>query len=142
MTNRNKRRGDEEERWVRDYLRTNGFPTCERTRAGYERDGGDLHLDPIVGVGPRVIAQVKNTQALNWTDWIPALQQQIEQARAQVGFLAIRRTLPNRRVLRLAVMPLDKFVDLLTAAGYGTPTSDDPWPDYQPVTELNPEEIP
>ncbi|WP_064078920.1 hypothetical protein [Prescottella equi] len=54
MPNPNKLRGDRAERAVRDYLRANGFPHCERTRAGYTRDAGDLHPAPGATAGQAV----------------------------------------------------------------------------------------
>jgi hypothetical protein len=121
MTNANKRRGDEFERSQRDYYRLTGFPHAERTRAGYERDGGDIHLDPVVGMAPGVICQAKNWGGTNWTQWIQDLRQQTRLARAEVGFLAVKRRGVGEAGEQLAVMPMWEFLLLLRRAGYGQP---------------------
>lgn len=121
MTNSNKRRGDDFERSQRDYYRLVGFPHAERTRAGYERDGGDIHLDPVVGVAPGVIAQAKNWGATNWTQWIHDLRLQVVAAHADVGFLAVKRRGVGEAGEQLAVMPMWEFLHLLRRAGYGQP---------------------
>lgn len=121
MTNRNKRIGDDFERLLREYCRANGFPGAERTRAGYERDGGDIHLDPVIGVGPGVIAQAKNWGTPNWTSWTEELRRQVRESRAQVGFLAVKRRGVADGGEQLAVMPMREFLFLLRRAGYGQP---------------------
>ncbi|MFC9514609.1 hypothetical protein ACFTSD_02655 [Nocardiaceae bacterium NPDC056970] len=121
MTNRNKAKGDRYERDVRDFLRGHGFPGCERTRAGYERDAGDLHLDPVVGVGPGVIAQCKDHKTPNWSEFLEGLAEQIGESRAEVGFLSVKRSRPGKAPLNLFVMPLEAGVELLRRAGYGEP---------------------
>ncbi len=121
MANPNKRKGDAGERAVRDFLRSHGFPGTERTRAGYARDHGDLHL------APGLICQVKDTQVLRWSWWLPELSEQIEDSGADVGFLAVKR--PQFGAAKagqwLAVMTVEQMSELLRAAGYGTPLSEE-----------------
>lgn len=124
MTNKNKRRGDEFERQQRDFYRIAGFPHAERTRAGYERDGGDIHLDPVVGMAPGVISQCKNVVTPRWSEWIAGLREQTKQARADVGFIAWKRRGVGWPGDQLAVMPMTEFLDLLRRAGYGIPLND------------------
>lgn len=125
MANAMKRKGDQYERQIRDWLRDKGFPGCERTKAGYERDAGDLHLDPTIGVGPGVIAQCKNVRTPIWTEWLDGLREQIREANAETGFLVWKRSRPGKSPLHLVVMPLDEFATLLRRAGYGTPLESD-----------------
>ncbi|MEU2002029.1 hypothetical protein ACH47B_13140 [Rhodococcus sp. NPDC019627] len=121
MANRMKAKGDRYERDLREWLRGNGFPGCERTKAGYERDAGDLHLDPVLGVGPAVICQAKDVKTPLWSEWLEGLDEQIGEARAEVGFLSVKRSRPGKKPLNLFVMPLEGGVELLRKAGYGTP---------------------
>ena len=122
MSNPNKAKGDRAEMAARDFLRANGFPGTERTRAGYTRDLGDLHLSP------GALAQVKDCRVLRWGEWLPDLAAQIENHGADVGFLVVKRPgLGQMQVGRwLAVMPVQQMTDLIRAAGYGTPLDADP----------------
>jgi hypothetical protein len=108
-------KGDWAEVTVRNFLRLCGFPWCERTRAGYERDHGDLHLIP------GVIAQVKNVRTPVWGEWLEQLAEQVSNAGADVGFLVWKR--PRVGEARagewLAVMTLEQMALLLRRAGYG-----------------------
>lgn len=114
MTNPNKLKGDRAERAARDYLRTVGFPGAERTRAGYTRDAGDLHL------APGVIAQVKDCKVLRWQEWLAGLNEQAAEAQADVGLLVVKRPGQGNPGEWLAVMPLRKMAALLRLAGFGT----------------------
>jgi hypothetical protein len=117
MVNVNKAKGDRTEAAARDYYRCNGFPFAERTRAGYTRDAGDLHLCP------GVITQVKNCQALRWTEWFIQLTRQRREAKADVAWLTVKR--PGMGDTKtgqwLAVMTVEDLTVLLRAAGYGSP---------------------
>lgn len=104
-----------------DYFRMAGFPHASRTRAGYQRDSGDIHMDPVIGVGPRVICQCKNVVTPKWTEWLVGLKGQIIEARADFGFIAWKRRGIGWPGDQLAIMPMSEFVRLLRAAGYGTP---------------------
>ena len=119
MTNTNKRKGDWAEAVVQKTLQRLGFPWTEKTRAGYARDHGDLHLVP----GRLVVAQVKNVRTPIWSEWLTQLAEQVSNAGAQVGFLVWKR--PGVGEARasewLAVMTLEDMTVLLRRAGYGTP---------------------
>lgn len=120
MSNPNKAKGDAFERAVQDYLQANGFPWTEKTRAGYARDHGDLHLVP----GPAVIAQAKNHARIALPEWLRELAEQIEYAGADHGFLAVKRRGVGDPGRSYAVMELSALVRLLREAGYG-----EQWPD-------------
>ncbi|MET8648480.1 hypothetical protein [Nocardia aurea] len=125
MTNRNKVKGDRFEREHRDFCRENGFPAAERTKAGYERDGGDTHLDAVIGMSPGVISQSKNWAGTNWRAWFADLAEQVANARAEVGFLVVKRRGIGDPGQQLAVMPVREFLVLLRRAGYGQPLEED-----------------
>ncbi|ORL06447.1 hypothetical protein [Prescottella equi] len=113
MPNPNKLRGDRAERAVRDYLRANGFPHCERTRAGYTRDAGDLHPAPGLTV------QVKDRAQYAWPEWLRQLDEQRDEAKADHAVLVVKRRGLGDPGNWLAVMPLAAIARLLRDAGYG-----------------------
>lgn len=117
MTDPKKAKGDAWERAVRDHARTHGFPWTERTRAGYTRDHGDLHLTP----GPGVIAQAKNHQRICLAEWLEQLGVQVDDSAAEHGFLAVKRRGIADPGRAYAVTDLDAHLRLLRAAGYGDP---------------------
>ena len=116
MTSANKRRGDRWELAVQDHAQANGFPWCEKTRAGYERDEGDLHLVP----GPSVIVQAKNHAAMRLPEWLRQLDEQLANSDAAHGFLAVKVRGVGDPGQCLAVMRIDAALALLREAGYGT----------------------
>lgn len=113
MSNPNKAKGDRAERAVRDYLRANGFPHCERTRAGYTRDAGDLHPAPGLTV------QVKDRAQYAWPEWLRQLDEQRDEAKADHAVLVVKRRNLGDPGEWLAVMPLAAIARLLRDAGYG-----------------------
>ena len=119
MTNANKAKGDRAERAARDFYRANGFPGTERTRAGYARDHGDLHL------APGAIAQVKDCRTLRWQEWLSGLAEQKADARADAAWLVVKRPGQGDPGEWLAVMTVAEHARLLRAAGWGTPIDDD-----------------
>lgn len=123
MVNPQKRKGDQAERAVMAALHKLGFPWTEKTRAGYARDAGDLHLVP----GPAAIAQVKNVRTPRWSEWLEGLDAQIEEAKADVGFLVWKRVgIGDARANEwLAVMTLEHMAMLLRRAGYGDPVDEE-----------------
>jgi len=115
MPNPNKRKGDKTERDARGWYRANGFPWAEKTRAGYPRDSGDLH------VSPTAITQVKNCRVLRWQEWFQQLRKQKTEARAHVSWLVVKRPgMGDAKVGKwLAVMTVEDHAELLRAAGHG-----------------------
>lgn len=120
LPNRMKQKGDRAEVAARDTLRELGFQWTERTKAGYARDTGDLHLIP------GVIAQVKDVATPRWTEWIEGLHDQINNAGADHGFLIWKRRGFGETRARewLAVMTLEQMALLLRRAGYGSELTD------------------
>jgi hypothetical protein len=115
MTNANKRKGDRAEVAVRDWLRLHGFPHCERTRAGYTRDYGDLHLCP------GVLVQTKDVSAYRWGEWWQQLAEQVSDAHADHGVLVKKLRGIGDPGQWIAAVPLAEYARLLRAAGYGEP---------------------
>lgn len=107
MANRNKARGDIEERAVEKILQGT-FPDAKRTRAGRREDEGDI-LIPSVGA----TCQVKNVKTPVWSEWIDGLAAQKAASGMSVAFLSVKRSRPGKAPLRLAVMPLDEMLELL-----------------------------
>lgn len=87
MANRSKAKGDRAERDVRDWYLEHGYPNAKRTRAGYERDWGDVH--PFGNAN--AVAQVKDCQSLRWPAWFHALGEQKRAAGAAVAWLVVKR---------------------------------------------------
>jgi len=113
MTNPNKRKGDRAEAAARDWYRTHGHPGTERTRAGYTRDAGDLHL------GPGAMAQVKDWSRPAWSEWLAQVAEQKAEARADVAWLVVKRRGIGDPGQWLAVMTVEQHNELLRAAGWG-----------------------
>ena len=118
MSNPNKVRGDVFERVLRDHLAETGF-TVARTRAGYERDHGDIHVLGD-GHGPTVIVQAKNQRAHALGEWLAGTVLQRDQAGARHGVLVVKRRGIGAAGRQYAVMELDDLLALLREAGYGT----------------------
>ncbi len=118
MTNPSKVKGDVWERAVRDHLAAAGFDV-ERTRAGYTRDHGDLHVGPRVGRGPALIVQAKNHSRIDLAGWLTQLGAQTADARADHGVLVVKRRQCGAG-RAYAVMELDALLGLLRAAGFVT----------------------
>jgi hypothetical protein len=116
MSNPQKRKGDEFELDVKHWLKAHGFPWTEKTRAGYERDTGDLHLIP----GPLVIGQAKNQKTWKFAEWMRQLTQQIGYAKAQHGALIVKRRGVGDVGQAWVVLTLDQWTRLLRDAGYGS----------------------
>lgn len=118
MANAAKRKGDAFERVVLAIAHVAGFPNARRTRAGYERDGGDIHLVRTRS-GPEVIVQCKDVVTPNWTEWLEQMTAQEAESGAKWSFIAWKRRRPGKSPLILAVMPLGSMLALYRAAGYG-----------------------
>lgn len=137
MTGTSKRKGDRWERAVVESLRRNGYPTAERSRAGYLRDYGDVQ--GVVGI----VVQCKDVASPRWSDWLDDLDEQVRAAGADHGYLAVKRRGRPDGDDGLAVMRHKDFVALLRAAGYGDerPVAwTDPAPRVLPVMVGQPED--
>jgi hypothetical protein len=96
MSNPNKRKGDQFE-W--DLIALGEDPagvlheaglTVERTRAGYERDEGDLHV--LTPDRQRLATlQAKNRRERKWSEWLADTERQGVAARARFAALVVKR---------------------------------------------------
>jgi hypothetical protein len=96
MSNPNKRKGDQFE-W--DLIALGEDPagvlheaglTVERTRAGYERDEGDLHV--LTSDRQRLATlQAKNRRERKWSEWLADTERQGVAARARFAALIVKR---------------------------------------------------
>ena len=118
MSNPNKRRGDTYERTVISALHVLGWPYAERTRAGYERDRGD-----VAGM-PGLVVQCKNVKTPRWVEWLTDLADQVRNARADHGVLFFKRPGNTDPRYDLAVMYVEDWARLTRKAGYGSPLDD------------------
>lgn len=89
MVNKNKRKGDWAEKVAAEFAKSKGF-NARRTKAGYERDYGDIHLNPFTLGG--AIIQVKNVATPEWNKWLnEQLPLQAEEAKAEIAFILNKR---------------------------------------------------
>jgi hypothetical protein len=112
VTNPNKVKGDAFERAVRDHACTRGFRS-EKTRAGYARDAGDVHLldehrRPIAAL------QCKNVRTWDLAGWCRALAEQLAESGARHGALVLKRRGTADPGQSYVVLTLDQYLDLLT----------------------------
>lgn len=117
MATPQQRKGSTFELAVQAHHVTHGFPHCEKTRAGYERDHGDLHP-----CGDRtVVAQCKNVRRWDLAAWLRQLTDQIANAGAEHGYLVVKRPRIADPGQAYVITTLDQHLALLHAAGYGDP---------------------
>ena len=116
MVNPQKRKGDTFEIALRNHLGDAGL-LVSRTRAGYERDHGDIHLLGD-GHGPPVIFQAKNQREMRIGEWLTVTALQRDQAGAKHGILVVKRRGVGAVGRQYAVLELDDLVALLREAGY------------------------
>jgi len=117
VTNPSKIKGDAFERLLRDHFRAAGF-SADRTRAGYARDHGDIHLAAGV-TGPRVIVQAKNVRDWDLSAFLRDVAEQRDAAGAELGFAVVKRRGVGDVGRQYAVLELDWLLALLAEAGYG-----------------------
>lgn len=109
MANRSKAKGDRAERDVCDWYLKHGYPNAKRTRAGYERDWGDVHVHG----NATAVAQVKDCQSLRWPAWFHALGEQKRAAGAAVAWLVVKRPGMGDVGEWLAVMTVADHAELI-----------------------------
>ena len=122
MSNPNKRKGDTFELAVLHHVQTTGHPTATRTRAGYARDWGDIHLDTRASV----ILQCKNHARWALPEWLQQLTAQALAAGARHAALVIKRRGTGAIGRSYAVLELDDYLALLTDAVYSTDATREP----------------
>ena len=117
MTNANKVKGDSFERSITNYLVARGIDAV-RTRAGYERDYGDIHIRrAATSVWPSAILQAKNHRTWKLAEWVRGLTRQTAEAKALHGALVVKRPGISAAGAQYVVMELDAWLALLERAG-------------------------
>jgi hypothetical protein len=124
MSHPNKVKGDAFERALREHCRAAGFD-ADRTRAGYARDHGDLHL-AATPAGPQVIGQAKNVRTIDLAGFLRDTAEQRDAAGARHGFAVVKRRGIADVGRSYAVLELDWLLALLREAGYGSTPEDAP----------------
>lgn len=120
MSNPKKAKGDAFEIAITNHLVEQGFD-AKRTRAGYERDHGDIHVLDDQG-RLALILQAKNFSgdASPWqrmSGIVADTQTQHEQSGARHAAAVIKRRLVSDPGKQYVVLELDWFLGLLRAAG-------------------------
>lgn len=118
MAHPNKLKGDRWERAARDYCLAEGFD-ADRTRAGYERDHGDIHL-AATPAGPQVILQAKNEARIDLASYVRDTEAQRVAAGAEHGAAVVKRRGVGDPGSSYVVMTLDDYLRLLRQAGYAS----------------------
>jgi len=95
------------------YLQENGFQYAERRALHGEADKGD-----ITGT-PGLAWECKNHKTLKISEWIRETEQERINAKAEYGFLIVKRAGVGNPGEQYAMMTLDQLCRLLGDAGYG-----------------------
>lgn len=115
MAHPNKTRGDRYERDILAICHAAGYHQATRTRPGRMEDQGDIFLNRAA----TAILQTKDVTTPQWRDWLTELEHQRKTAGAHYAALVVkRRGTAGRPPLHLAVMPIDKMLELLADAGH------------------------
>lgn len=111
MAHPNKVKGSAAERAVAQFLRENGYPYAERTRAGWTDDRGDI--DGL----PGVCIEVKNEKRIDLPQYLRELAREMENAKADTGVVIVKRRGVADAGQWYAVLPVALWVDLIKETG-------------------------
>ena len=116
MPNPQKQKGSQFERDIVGHLNDQGY-NCERTRAGWKDDRGDIHgiSHPILG---NFTIECKNQKSMDLAGWVKELE--AERAANGGGLGAVVHKKRNVAAVeeQYATFPLWMLVQLLKEAGY------------------------
>lgn len=116
MTSPQKRKGSSFELHIVEYLRSHGY-NCERTRAGWKDDRGDIH-----GVSHRVLGnftfECKNQKTMDLSGWLKELEAEREANGGGLGAVVHKKRGAGSAEDQYATLPLWMLVQLLKDAGY------------------------
>jgi hypothetical protein len=117
MVNKPKAKGTAAESAVVSYLRTAGFPMCERLALQGGKDRGD-----VTGI-PGIVVEVKAENVYTLSSWLQECRVEVENAKADFGFVAAKpRGVGNTRTDQwYAVMNLKPWQLLLDEASKECP---------------------
>lgn len=111
-----KRKGNNWEATIVNYLRDNGFPYAERRIAGATKDRGD-----IAGI-PNVVIEAKNQRALDLAGWITEAETERANDGATHGIVWAHRTGKSSPADGYVIMTGATLINLLREAGYAPVT--------------------
>lgn len=118
MTNPAKRKGDEFERSIVNYLRSEGY-SVDRTRAGWSDDRGDIHGITSASGKPFTF-ECKNHKRDNLPGWVSELEVEVVNAGGEIGAVIHKKHGVVDGGAQYATLPLKMLVKLLREAGYGS----------------------
>lgn len=107
MANRSKQKGTAYETEIAQYLRSRGWVHAERRALAGHNDLGD-----ITGI-PGCVIEAKACKTFDLPGWLNELEQEVANARADVGFVFVRRRGTSDRGRDYAVMTVRQACDLL-----------------------------
>ena len=107
-----KAKGRDTENRLVAHLRTHGWPHAERRRLTGAADQGD-----ITGI-PGVCVEVKSGARLDIAGWLDELYDEMDNAHASTGFVAVRPKGRPDPADWYAVLPLPLMLELLKEAGW------------------------
>lgn len=119
MSNPSKQRGTRFETAVVNTLRNNGFPQAERRALSGSRDLGD-----ITGI-PGVVIEAKSQARHSLAEWLDEAEVERTNAGADVALVWAHRRGHADPLQGYVVMTGAQAVELLRAAGYGDPTTEE-----------------
>ena len=111
MTHPNAVKGKVAERAVVAWLRSQGWPHAERSRAGWVDDRGDI--DGI----PGVVVEIKNEQRIRLAAYLDELAHEMDNAGADTGVAIVKRRGTADVGQWYAVMPVTLWAELLRESG-------------------------
>ena len=116
MTSPQKRKGSAYELLIVEYLRSQGYD-CDRTRAGWSDDRGDIH-----GIAHRVLGnftfECKNQKTMDLSGWLTELEREREANGGGLGAVIHKKRGETKAEYQYATLPLWMLVQLIKDAGY------------------------
>ena len=85
----------------------------ERTKAGSERDLGDLHIRPLGDRTVLAAVQAKNRRERKWAEWTDDAMHQAARAGARFGALFVKRVGVGSVLRSYAIMPVGEWLRML-----------------------------
>jgi Holliday junction resolvase len=116
MTSAAKQKGSSFERLIVNYLNEMGFD-CERTRAGWTDDRGDIHGVCSAQRVPFTF-ECKNQRRIDLAGWTKELITEIRNAKGEIGAVVHKRIGAGGGEEQYATLPFWMLVQLLKEAGY------------------------
>lgn len=118
-----KAKGAKTEQIFADYLIRNGVPNAERRRLNGVLDKGDIAGWSKGSGEASVCVEVKNGGSIRIPQWLKELEYEMENSKADTGFIVVRPKGKPSPEDWFTVLPIDILMALLEKAGY-LPTYD------------------